>query len=111
MADTPPPHDPGVSLAVMYLRSDRIVARRVADEFLLVPLVGRGANLDSVYSLNKVGTFIWERLDGRTTGDDIVLALCSTFEVGRPEAEEDFRDFVSTLLQIRAAGPVGGGSG
>lgn len=108
MADTSKPHDPVVQLDVMYVRSERIVARRVAEEFLLVPLVGRGANLDSIYSLNKVGTFIWERLDGKTTGEAIVTALCSGFKVERPEAEADFRDFVLTLLEIQAAAPVGG---
>jgi hypothetical protein len=99
----PAPHDPVVALEAAYERSDRIVARRIAGEFLLVPLVGRGANLDSIYSLNRVGTFIWDRLDGRTTGHALVAALCSHFDVASPEAETDYRDFVGTLLQIQAA--------
>jgi len=108
MSDTAKTHGPVVQLDVMYLRSNRIVARRVAGEFLLVPLVGRGANLDSIYSLNRVGTFIWERLDGKTTADAIITAVCSGFDVARPEAEADFRDFVGTLLEIQAAAPAGG---
>lgn len=102
----PSPHDPVVTLDTLYQRSDRIVARRIAGEFILVPLVGKGANLDSIYSLNRVGTFIWDRLDGRTTGHALVAALCSQFDVTTPEAEEDFRDFVGTLLEIQAAAPV-----
>jgi len=102
----PGPHDPVVALDTLYQRSDRIVARRIAGEFILVPLVGKGANLDSIYSLNRVGTFIWDRLDGRTTGHALVAALCSQFDVTTPEAEEDFRDFVGTLLEIQAAAPV-----
>jgi hypothetical protein len=86
----------------IYKRSDQIVARRVADEFLLVPLVGRGANLDAIYSLNRVGTFIWERLDGSATGHDIISALCEHFDVTSSEAETDYHDFVMTLLGIKA---------
>ncbi len=104
----PDSDDSAVSLDTAYERSDRIVARRIAEEFLLVPLVGRGANLDSIYSLNRVGTFIWERLDGKTTGHTLVTALCSHFEVSPPQAEEDFLDFVGTLLRIQAAAPAGG---
>jgi hypothetical protein len=78
------------------------VARRIADEFLLVPLVGRGANLDAIYSLNRVGTFIWERLDGSATGRDIISALCDSFDVTSSEAEADYHDFVRTLLGIKA---------
>ena len=108
MSDSANPHDPAGRLDTAYLRSNRIVARRIAQEFLLVPLAGRGASLDAIYSLNRVGTFIWERLDGQTTGDAVVTALCARFEVPRPEAEADFRDFVGTLLEIQAVAPVGG---
>ena len=66
----------------------------MADQFLLVPIVSRGADVDCLYNLNRVGTFIWERLDGRTRGADIVEALVERFEVEREQAEEDYRGFV-----------------
>lgn len=90
------------SLHLVFARSERMVGRRVADQFLLVPIVSRGADVDSLYNLNRVGTFIWERLDGRTRGGDIVEALVERFEVEREEAESDYRGFVVSLLGIRA---------
>jgi hypothetical protein len=83
-------------------RSERIVGRRIADEYLLVPILSRGADADSIFNLNAVGAFIWERLDGRATGDEIVSAIVEHFEVGRPQAERDYRAFVSQLLEIGA---------
>ena len=56
-------------------RSGDVVVQRVRDEAVLVPVVQRGADVGSVYGLNEVGVTIWERLDGRTRGRDIVDAI------------------------------------
>jgi hypothetical protein len=98
--DTPP-------LRAVFARSERMVGRRVADQFLLVPIVSRGADVDCLYNLNRVGTFIWERLDGRTPGSEIVEALVRCFEVERERAEEDYRGFVTSLVGIQAIAEVG----
>jgi hypothetical protein len=90
----------------VYGHSPRVVGRRIGDEFILVPLVGRGADLDSILNLNKVGAFIWEQLDGRRSGSEVVQALVERFEVGRPEAEKDYLDFLTTLRGLKAAVPA-----
>jgi hypothetical protein len=97
-----------VSLADAYVRSDRMVGRRVADEYILVPIVGHGAELDGIYNLSRVAAFIWEQIDGRRRGDDIVAALVERFEVDRQTAETDYRGFLDRLLSIRAVHLSGG---
>jgi hypothetical protein len=92
----------GPSLDAVFARSDRMVGRRVADQFLLVPIVSSGAEVDCLYNLNRVGTFIWESLDGRTRGSEIVEAVVERFEVAREQAEEDYRGFVVSLAGIQA---------
>lgn len=89
-------------LDAVYARSDRIVARRIADEFLLVPLVGRGASLDAIFSLNRTGAFIWERLDGIASGHDLVSAIVDRFDVSVEQASADYRDFAASLLAVGA---------
>jgi len=91
-----------IALEAVFTRSDRIVGRRIADEFVLVPIVGHGAKLDSIYNLNRVGTFIWEHLDGRRSGRAIVDALVARYEVDGASAERDYRAFVKALLSIGA---------
>jgi hypothetical protein len=98
--------EPG--LAEVFARAEGMVGRRVADQFLLVPIVARGADVDSLYNLNRVGTFIWERLDGRTPGSRIVDALVERFVVERGQAEADYKGFLASLLGIRAVLPVPG---
>jgi hypothetical protein len=79
-----------------------MVGRRVADEFILVPLVGRGADVDSILNLNRVGAFIWETIDGRRDGAEVVAALVERFEVERDRAVFDYLDFVEKLLSLHA---------
>ena len=82
--------------------SDRIVGRRIGDAYVLVPLVGRGAAVDSTFNLNRVGAFVWERLDGATPGRAIVDAIVERFAVDREAAEADYLGFVGQLREIRA---------
>jgi hypothetical protein len=91
----------------VFVHSPRVVGRPIGDEYVLVPLVGRGADLDSILNLNKVGAFIWEQLDGRRDGSAVVEALVEHFEVERSEAERDYVDFLTTLRGLKAAVPAG----
>jgi methyltransferase-like protein len=87
-------------------RSPRMVGRRIGDEYVLVPLADRGADLDSIFNLNKVAAFIWERLDGERTGHDVVEAVLEHFEVERAGAERDFAELIDTLVELDAVTPV-----
>ena len=90
------------ALATAFARSAHLVGRRIGDEYVLVPLVGGGADLDSIFNLNRVGAFVWERLDGRTPGSTIVDAIVERFAVGRSAAEADYLEFVGQLSAVRA---------
>ena len=79
-----------------------MVGRRIGDEYVLVPLAGRGADLDSILNLNRVAAFIWEQLDGTRSGSDIVDALVSRFEVDTREAEADYLDLLTKLHGLKA---------
>jgi hypothetical protein len=89
-------------LAERYVRSERMVGRSLADEFLLVPLVSHGAQLDAIFNLNRVGCFIWERLDGRNDGNAIVRDLIERFDVEKSQAVEDYLNFLAQLRSIQA---------
>jgi len=90
------------------IRSDRMVGRKVANDFLLVPIVNRGADADSLYDLNPMGAFIWEQFDGSRDGHTIVKSLTERFEVEHPQAAADYLEFVGKLLSVSALVPVTG---
>ena len=90
------------SLSRVFARAERMVGRKVAGEYILVPIVGRGADVDSIFNLNGVGAFIWERLDGKADGDVVVRALVARYEVDEAQAANDYQDFMSKLQTIQA---------
>ena len=83
-----------------------MIGRDVGGEFILVPLAGRGADLDSVFNLNAVAAFVWRQLDGQTAGRDVVRALVAEFEVEPAQAEEDYLALLGQLLEIDAVRPA-----
>lgn len=96
----------GSGVQPAFARSPRMVSRRIAGECVLVPLAARGADLDSIYNLNPVAAFIWERLDGQTPRAAIVAALTQSFEVDAVTAARDYDAFVETLQSLGALNPV-----
>lgn len=94
--------DRGISLAEIFRRDEGVVGRGVGDEYVLVPIVNRAADLDSIYSLNRVGAFIWEQLDGSTTGDEIVQRILERFEIDETRAVQDYQLFLAQLESIKA---------
>ena len=86
----------------VYAHSTRVVGRRIGDEFVLVPLAGRGADIEDILNLNKVGAFIWEQLDGARDGAAVVEALVERFDVATAEAEADYLHFLTQLRSLKA---------
>lgn len=74
-----------------------IVTRRIAGETILVPLAAEIGDLDAVYTLNDVGTFIWERIDGRQTALAIAEAVSAEFDVTPEQAARDVDALLSAL--------------
>ncbi len=89
-------------LEASWSRSERMIGRWVAGEFVIVPLRDQAADIDSIYNLNGVAAFIWERLDGRTSGQAVVRALVERFEVEERIAAADYVAFLEQLESIGA---------
>jgi len=53
------------------------------------------------YTLNRLGSFIWEHCTGHSTIRDIHAALCDRFDVTAEQALDDLIDLVNQLLQER----------
>jgi len=89
-----------------WARSPRMVSRTIGGQCVLVPLAERGADLDSIFNLNRVAAFVWEKLDGRRTTADLVDVVVERFEVDRERAEADTVELLETLREIRAIVPA-----
>ena len=93
--------DQKIDLNGCYRTSNNIIGRRILDdEYILVPLAQRTADLDCIFRLNPVGAFIWEHFDGHTSGYEIVKKLIAEFEVSEDKAIQDFQIFVAQLASV-----------
>ncbi len=86
-------------------RTAGVVARRIAGETLLVPVTRRAQDM-GLFTLNEVGTFVWERLDGTRPVGALVPEIAAAFEVDTQRAREDLLAFVSLLAETGCAGEV-----
>ena len=96
------------SLQDVFVRSERMVGRRIAQEYVLVPILGRGVDADGIFNLNRLGAFVWEQMDGSRDGATIVARITESFEVDEGRASRDYLGFVAQLLSIQAVSPSGG---
>ncbi len=62
------------------------------------------------YTLNSLGTVIWEHCTGRTTVNDIYAVLCDRFEVVPERAWDDLVALINQLIEeglLQQEGPPG----
>jgi len=82
-----------------------MVARRVAGEIILVPTKSQIHEDVALYTLDEVAAFLWEQLDGRQNGWDLVQTLLTTYAVEPSQAQEDTCQFLEQLKSIEAIRP------
>ncbi|KAF0121586.1 MAG: hypothetical protein FD151_1163 [bacterium] len=86
----------------IYKKDDSIVSRKIADEFILVPIRQNVGDLESIYTLNETAARIWELIDGETKVREIRERIVEEFEVTPEEAEKDLIEHLRQLKGIKA---------
>jgi len=78
-------------------RKPQMAAKVVGSETVLVPLQSNVADLSEMFTLNEVGSFIWEKLDETESVEELVEAVVSEFEIDRETAKADVTSFLTEL--------------
>ena len=76
---------------------DGVVLRKIADQYMAVPVGARAKELHGMIGLNETGAFIWERLSNGQTQDEIVKALCEEYEIQEDAATASVQRFLEKL--------------
>jgi len=79
------------------------VTREIAGETIIVPIRNNVGDLNAIYTLNELGTQIWQYIDGQTKVCKLIDKICSSYEVEAGQAEQDTMAF---LEQLREAGLI-----
>jgi methyltransferase-like protein len=77
--------------------SPNIVTRKTGNEYVLVPVANNIADMNSVYTLNETGAFIWELIDGRKNIEEIIKSLTEEYDIGHESASEDVLSFINNM--------------
>lgn len=75
-------------------RREDVIWRRMGDESVLLSVKS-----ENYYSLDEVGTRIWELLDGQSTAREIAIKISEEYDVLPEEAEADIAALIQELRQ------------
>ncbi len=82
----------------VYVKSEGFVEKAIGAEKVLVPLTDNVANMNQVYNLNEVGSFIYDTIDGEKTIAQVHKALINQYEVNQKEALNDITFFINDMV-------------
>ncbi|MHB0871727.1 MAG: PqqD family protein [Chloroflexota bacterium] len=75
-----------------------VIWRKIGEETILL-----NSRSENYYSLNEVGTRVWELIDGQTTAREIASRIAEEYDAPAEEIEEDV---VALLQELREQGLV-----
>jgi hypothetical protein len=82
-----------------FVEKNKFVTRKIAGETIIVPVRAHVGELDSVYTLNELGTLIWDLLQDGKKEKEIARAIYETYEVSPEQAEVDVSEFLHSLAE------------
>jgi Coenzyme PQQ synthesis protein D (PqqD) len=81
-----------------YERNRDVVSRQIAGELIIVPIRSGVGDLNSLYTLNPVGSVLWDFMNEGHTIGEMVQRICDEFEVTAAQAQQDIEAFLDSLL-------------
>ena len=85
------------NLKKCFIKDADCVTREIAGETIIVPIRGHVGDLDSIYTLNEVGTMIWQLIDCKNSINQIIEGICMAYDVSLEEAKKDTVEFLNSL--------------
>jgi hypothetical protein len=82
-----------------FAKKDDFVTREIAGEMIIVPIRKQAGDLESIYTLNEVGTAIWGMIDGNTKVSQIIEAIHQDYTASPEDAAKDVAEFLQSLKE------------
>jgi hypothetical protein len=77
--------------------SPSVVTRKTGNEYVLVPITNNIADMNSVYTLNETGAFIWEHINGKRNVEEIINILTTEYDIDYETASNDIFTFIENM--------------
>src|ERR1700675_1763880 len=82
-----------------FIRNRDVVSRQIEGELIIVPIRRGVGDLNSLYTLNPVGSVLWDFLTEGHTLAEMIQRVCDEFEVTGNQAQSDIQEFLGSLLE------------
>ena len=89
-----------------FIRNHEVVSRQIEGELVIVPIRRGVGDLNSLYTLNPVGSTLWEFMNEGHTIPEMVNRVCDEFDVTSVQAQADIQAFLDSLLEEKLIQPV-----
>lgn len=82
----------------VYAKTTGFVEKQVGDETILVPISNQVAQMSEVFTLNELGSFIWQHIDGVKNVQDIINEVLKNYDSTEQIVINDVLEFVKRAL-------------
>lgn len=82
-----------------FIRNQEVVSRKIEGELIIVPIRSGVGDLNSLYTLNPVGSVLWDFMTEDHTVAEMVQRVCDEFEVTTAQAQQDIETFLDSLVE------------
>ena len=89
-----------------FVRNREVVSRQIEGELVIVPIRRGVGDLNSLYTLNRVGTTLWNFMTEEHTIPEMVTRVCDEFAVNQRDAERDILVFLDSMLEEKLIQPA-----
>lgn len=83
----------------IYKKNPDIIKRKIADELILIPIGRAIGQQKKIFSLNELGDYIYELLNGINSLQEILTKVLKEFSVSREQAQADILEFVIKMRE------------
>ena len=87
-----------MDLSLVYCKSERFVEKDIGEEKVLVPLTDNVADMNKVFNLNEVASFIYNTIDGKKSIASVRDALIENYDVSEEIAVNDISYFITNMV-------------
>jgi len=91
-----------MDLQTRYKRNPDYIFRKIVDEIVLIPIHQDVANMDSIFTLNEVGAYIWEKLEKPRTQDSLQTLILDEYDADPQVLITDLGNFLGQLKEFGA---------
>lgn len=77
------------------------VEKKIGDELVIVPVTSTVAQMNKVFSLNEIGSFIYENINESKTVDEITTLVTKEFDVNIDVAQKDIELFLKDAVAAK----------